>query len=146
MPNYDYKCNQHGVFEKFCQSGIDYQPCPQCGLDSEKTWTKFPGIDPLINLWSGRYIHGEWVHSKSQLQDCLARNGIMATGPGDNVDAEIARNKRDKQAKWDADMAEKQRGYIESGELTRDMTVMEQKIKYLQGNGLDALDNTPDKI
>jgi|VirMetMinimDraft_7_1064189.scaffolds.fasta_scaffold280761_2 putative FmdB family regulatory protein len=46
MPTYDYKCKEHGYFEKQ-QRMVDHASaeCPQCGDQSVQVMTRAPGLD-----------------------------------------------------------------------------------------------------
>jgi putative FmdB family regulatory protein len=46
MPTYDYKCKEHGTFEKF-QRMVDHAraDCPTCGSSSAQILTRPPGLD-----------------------------------------------------------------------------------------------------
>ncbi len=46
MPLYDYKCTEHGVFEKF-QRMVDHAAanCPHCEATCKQTFITAPGLD-----------------------------------------------------------------------------------------------------
>ncbi len=46
MPTYDYRCDEHGYFEKV-QRMKDHASgeCPECGTPSKQVLTKPPGLD-----------------------------------------------------------------------------------------------------
>lgn len=54
MPTYDYKCVDHGYFEKR-QSMKDHAraDCPTCGSDSKQVLTKPPSLDATAMAYAG---------------------------------------------------------------------------------------------
>lgn len=70
MPNYDFRCPEHGFFEAVswaaAEGGVYPRPCPKCNVPMPTVWINAPAMkndDQHVTRLGGRTYTNEYIES-----------------------------------------------------------------------------------